>query len=144
MDLLARREHSRLELVRKLSARVSSNEALEAVLDRLVDDSLLSNERFCEAFIRARHAKGHGPRRIAMELRERGVEDAIIHRYLDSNSSIWLESLMDVIVRKYGPNPDTSAAARASQQRFLQQRGFTFDQIRVAFARLTELHSETC
>ncbi len=144
MDLLARREHSRLEIARKLSARVESAETLKQVLDRLIEDTLLSNERFCEAFIRSRVNRGQGPRRISMELRKRGVEDVLVHRYLDPHASLWLESLIDLITRKYGPVPDTSPVALAKQQRFLQHRGFTFEQIRVAFDRLAEMQSVVC
>ncbi len=144
MDLLARREHSRLEITRKLRTSVANAATLDKVLDRLVGEGLLSDERFCEAFIRARAVRGRGPRLIGMELRERGVAEDIVNRYLDSDACIWLDSLVNLIARKYGPVPDSVPSAVARQQRFLQQRGFTYEQIRQALDRLAETRSMVC
>ena len=138
MDLLARREHTRLELTHKLKSRIEENSLLDAVLDELVDENLLSHERFCEAFVFSRTNKGYGPVRIKSELRERGVDASIVETYLHEEPEAWIEGLRKVIIKKYGSSPDNSYQQQAKQKRFLLQRGFTFEQIHVALNSLSE------
>ena len=54
LRLLARREHSSLELQGKLAARGFASEAIAAVLEVLADKQLLSDARFVEEFVAAR------------------------------------------------------------------------------------------
>ena len=78
MDLLARREHARGELLSKLEkAGFESNVALDAILT-LESENLQSDARFAEAFVRSRFNQGKGPVRIRQELRERDVAAAVI------------------------------------------------------------------
>lgn len=130
MDMLARREHSRLELEQKLRGRADNNETLTAALDQLTTEKLLCDERFCEAFVRSRMNGGYGPVRIRAELKERGISETLITCYLDEKDDGWLERLSDLVDRKFGPQPDQELKSLAKRQRFLLQRGYTFDQIR--------------
>jgi len=132
MDLLARREHSRLELVNKLQDRVENSTVLDAVLDQLIEDNLLSDQRFCEAYVYSRTNKGFGPVRIKAELRERGVKQALIENSLIDDNSVWIKNLNKVIIKKYGDLSASNLQELARQQRFLLQRGFTFEQIHEA------------
>lgn len=134
MNLLARREHSRLELVRKLRPRVEDDELLVAVLDKLTEDRLLDDERFCEAFVRMRANGGYGPVRVRAELKEKGVADQLISTYMAEHEADWFEQAKQVFEKKFGLAPDTDAKSRAKQQRFLAQRGFSFEQIKSALA----------
>lgn len=138
MNLLARREHSRLELVRKLKGRVDDQELLDEALDRLVEDKLLDDERFCEAFVRMRANGGYGPVRVRAELKEKGVRDELISQYMAQHEADWYEQARQVFEKKYGLNPDTDAKSRAKQQRFLAQRGFSFEQIKSSLAGIEE------
>jgi len=134
MNLLARREHSRLELVRKLQARVEDRTLLDEALDRLIDDKLLDDERFCEAFVRMRANGGYGPVRVRAELKEKGVSDELAAQYMALHESDWFEQVHVVFEKKYGLNPETDAKSRARQQRFLAQRGYSFEQIKLALS----------
>jgi regulatory protein len=71
--LLARREHSRAELVRKLAARGAPAELADEVLDSLAARRLQSDERYAESLVTSRIGRGQGPVRIRRELAERGV-----------------------------------------------------------------------
>lgn len=132
MNLLARREHSRLELVRKLQNRVEDKDFLDVALDRLIEDNLLSDERFCEAFVRMRANGGYGPVRVRAELKEGGVHNDLIVHYMALHEADWPEQAKAAFEKKYGLNPRTDAKSRASQQRFLAQRGFSYEQIKLA------------
>jgi regulatory protein len=124
MDLLARREHSRLELARKLHRRYSEYDLIEAALDKLVSDSLLSDERFTEVYVTYRKRAGFGPVRIAGELRERGVSDSLTNRYLDGADGSWRDAAAAARDKKFGPQPVTDLTEKARQQKFLSYRGF--------------------
>ncbi len=129
-NLLSRREHSRLELSRKLRSRGFDNTVIEQVLETMVRDSLLDESRFVEAYIFSRRNKGYGPVRIRMELRERGIEDGLISDYINANDSDWLDRGQQVRCKKFGNDLPATPQDRAKQSRFLQYRGFSTDHVR--------------
>ena len=130
MGLLARREHSAQELFHKLRAREYDESAIQTAIDSLIKDGLQSDERFAEQFIRSRTERGYGPVRIRLELRERGIDDAIISHSLDMNDPVWKERARVVREKRFGHKVPDAYSERARQARFLQQRGYAFDQIR--------------
>lgn len=135
VGLLARREHSQREFETKLTTRGVMPELIESVLNRLVDERLQSDERFAEAYLRQRSGKGYGPRRIVAELRERGVDDALVSaqfREAVAQGEIdWYERAASVYSKKFGDRPIEDMKERAKRMRFLQYRGFDHDHIAV-------------
>lgn len=127
LGLLARREHSRAELQRKLAAHSDDTQELTELLDDLVRRGWLSDARFAEALVHDKQAK-FGISRLAYELRERGVEESIIRGQVDGLKDSELERARQVWQSKFGVFP-VDAKARAKQMRFLQSRGFSFDVI---------------
>ena len=134
LALLARREHSIRELSRKLVARGIQAELVRTAVSRLRGEGLVSDARFTETFVGQRMAKGVGPIRIRRELRERGVDDATITRYLPRDEEIWLDSIARVRRKRFGAGRPADAGERARQMRFLAYRGFDSEQIRHHFA----------
>ncbi len=133
LNLLARREHSRQELERKLHTRLAPDAVqLRAMLDRLEQDGLLSDSRFAEAFCHARLGVGKGPVRIRAELRERGVADDLVDSVLHEFDVDWAERARDVLKKRFGSTAALDRRATAQRMRFLQYRGFTSEQIRAA------------
>lgn len=130
LRLLARREHSRDELGRKLRARGFANEAIAPVLDRLVAEGALNEARLVEHYVAERAAKGFGPLRIRAELREKGLSDALVRDELDTWRERWPEQLAEVHERRFGAEPAADRAELARRARFLEQRGFPADLIR--------------
>jgi regulatory protein len=130
MDLLAIREHSTQELHHKLSRRGFDQNEIDTALAALEQENLLSNARYAEAYITARMEKGMGPVRIQAELRERGVDDELIQRYLEPRDSLWDRQAERVRRKKFGARRPADFQARSRQARFLNYRGFTSEQIR--------------
>lgn len=126
MDLLARREHSYAELLRKLQQRGASREMAEIELDRLQEEGLLSDERFCEAYVHARSQRGYGPLRLREELRQRGVAEGLIERELQSAERDWPTLARVAFAKRFPEGPATDIRERARQQRFMQYRGFSW------------------
>jgi regulatory protein len=124
MKLLARREHSRLELERKLGARAFAPEAIETALDELERDGLLSAGRFTESFVRARIDRGRGPVRIRAELAERGIAEAEYRDFLAADAVDWSALARRALVKRFGAGPPADFADRARRARFLSYRGF--------------------
>ncbi|HEY4367206.1 MAG TPA: regulatory protein RecX [Steroidobacteraceae bacterium] len=131
--LLAGREHSTAELRRKLLHKGHLPEAVDAVIARLRDKKLVSDDRFVSAFIRHHAQRGQGPVRIRAELRQQGIADEMVDEYLQSAGLDWSSLARAVRVRKFGASLPRSMAERAKQGRFLQYRGFNSDQIRAAW-----------
>ncbi|MDS4068097.1 MAG: regulatory protein RecX [Candidatus Competibacter sp.] len=133
LELLARREHSRLELRQKLLQRGFPPEHIEPVLDRLVEERLLDENRYAELYACARADKGYGPLRIARELRERGVPDDLVAATLAMLEDDWLPRLRQLHRKRFKSLIPSDAAGRMQQTRVLRQHGFTLDQIKHLF-----------
>jgi len=127
LGLLARREHSRAELQRKLAPHTEDPQELTDLLDDLARRGWLSDARFAEALVHDKQAK-FGVSRLAYELRERGVEESVIRDQLAELKDSELERAQQVWQSKFGVYPE-DAKARAKQMRFLQSRGFSFEVI---------------
>lgn len=128
---LAQREHSRVELQRKLLCHVDAQapdgaEKVEQVLDALQAEGLLSEQRFVESRVRVR-AAGHGARRIEMELARHGLKLAPLQQQQLRDSE--LQRAAALWLRRFG-HIAVDARERARQSRFLAARGFGGDVIR--------------
>ena len=130
--MLARREHSRTELERKLDARGFPPPLIGEVLDSLENENLLSDLRFTESFVVHRTARGQGPLKIRYELRERGVSDDLAARSIDTDRQSWCERALAVRLKRFGSERPQDIRERSRQSRFLVQRGFEQDHIRYA------------
>ena len=128
MDLLARREHGRVELARKLRQRGAADELIDAALERLAEHGLLSETRYLHSFVASRGRGGHGPLRIREELAQRGLPREAIEQALNEAEIDWNEQLRAVWQRKFGQLP-VDAKSRAQQGRFLAYRGYPLDLI---------------
>lgn len=129
MDLLARREHGRVELSRKLRLRGAPVELIEPALDRLTEDGLLSEARYLESYIRMRANAGYGPLRIREELIQRGLPSGDIEQALRDSGFDWKQQLRDVWQRKFADTLPSEPRERAKQGRFLAYRGYPLDMI---------------
>ena len=141
MRLLARREHSRAELRGKLVGRGFENDSVEELLQGLEDQDLLSDERFAMSLIASRAETGYGPKRIDLELRNRGVSEELAREALAKAEVDWEERVTDQVARKFGSDPAQTFPEWARRARYLERRGFGQDAIRLAignFERSTE------
>ncbi len=130
MDLLARREHSQGELLQKLLRRFPARQAfIDDEIAVLRGEGLQSDARLAESFLRSRAGSGQGPLKIRSEMKRKGLSDAVIADAFGGCSVDWFERLDAVARRKFGDNPPASARERAKRGRFLQQRGFSYEEI---------------
>jgi regulatory protein len=127
MRFLARREHSREELRRKLAPKAAEGEDLEAILDDLARRGWLSDARFAEHTARAK-ARRFGPIKLAHYLRSRGVDDEAIAAGIRAAGDDCAAQLETVWKSRFRDAP-ADERDRARQVRFLQGRGFALEDI---------------
>lgn len=149
IGLLAQREHSRVELRRKLlsierrsrapmaaagaceespdEAAEASEAAVEALLDALAAEGYLDEARFVESRLHVRSQR-FGAQRIEQELARHGLK-------LDTEQQAALrttemERAREVWLKRFGPEPAREVAEQARQTRFLLARGFSPELVR--------------
>lgn len=124
--MLARREHTRAELARKLAAHGTPDE-IEMVLERLERAGLQSDARFAESFVRSQAVR-LGAARLRQTLRSKGVDAALIEAQV-ADLPDELERARAVWTKKFSA-PPADAKEWTKQARFLQGRGFSVEAIR--------------
>jgi regulatory protein len=130
---LSAREHSRLELARKLTRHLQEGDDLDQLLDWLVAQKFLSDSRFAESLVNRRAAR-FGSSRILSELQTHGLDAAAVSTLRISLLEDENERAFQVWEKKFG-TVATSHEERAKQMRFLQQRGFSHSAIQFAIKR---------
>lgn len=129
------REHSRKELQHKLLLRDYALPNVLLVLDELVKKDLQSDERFAEAYTRARRLKGYGPERIQMELQQRGVADELIETTVESSDEIWHEAALRVYQKKFGKDVPKTFQEKVKRQQFMRYRGFNENLLNLVYTK---------
>lgn len=126
VGLLARREHSRRELERKLVAKgVEADEAHEAV-ERLAGQGWQDEQRFAGSLARSRAMAGYGPVRIRAELGTHDLPGHVIEAALEELQAQhdWREAARDLLQRRLGEVAPADPARRRKAQALLLRRGF--------------------
>ncbi len=127
MRFLARREHTRVELRRKLAARAEEGEDVDRLLDDLTQRGWLSDARFAEQAARAK-ARRFGPIKLAHYLKSRGVGEEAFAAGMRNAGAEGISSLEAVWRSRFHGTP-RDEREKMRQVRFLQGRGFAIDDI---------------
>lgn len=138
--LLARREHSKVELARKLGA-FGTHDEINALLTELEAANLQSDLRFAEGYVRF-NASRLGASRLRQTLRTKGIGAELVDMQLEgqlgpAGQGDESARALDVWTRRFG-NAPTTAQEWAKQARFLQYRGFPTEVIRKLLGALPE------
>lgn len=101
IELISRREHSRKEIITKLTQRDYGDVAHE-VADELERLGYLDDERFARIYANElKQRKNMGKRRISQELYVKGISRDIIQDVLDEIEGNSCEEIIELINRKY-------------------------------------------
>lgn len=122
---LARREHTPLELARKLQHAGYAEDEISTTLGELSERGWLSSKRFAENYVIHKQAK-FGSQKLAYELRQKGVEELIVQQTLEAVKETELKRAREVWLKKFG-EPPANQKEKARQIRFLQSRGFSME-----------------
>ena len=120
---LARRDHSRIELARKLNRIREETDNVDALLDEFEANGWLSDERFAGSAARQRQGR-YSQRHIVEDLKSKGIsietaKTAVAALEQDD------EAIAFALWRQRFGEPPADQKEKARQVRFLQSRGFS-------------------
>ena len=101
LEMLARREHSRLELRNKLLRKSHNEEEIDLLLNALNEQNLQSDIRFAEVFTRYRSTKGFGSIKILLELKAKGIDEDIAKDVINNEIYDWHALALSVLEKKF-------------------------------------------
>lgn len=139
LRLLNRRDYCAAELTGRLVDRGAAPDTVAAVVQGLVGERLVDDERYAEHYVSWHAGRGQGPVRITHDLKGLGVAAEVVERAVDARSVAWRERCLRVRRKRFGDAAPGEWKERARQARFLQQRGFSADQVRAAVGNDIEL-----
>lgn len=128
LRLLGQREHTRLELERKLARYEEEPGTLAQVLDELQAKGYLDEQRAAESLVH-RRAGRLGAARLRQEMQDRGLARELIEQALAGLKDSELTRAREVWRRRFEALP-IDAQERARQTRFLLTRGFSAEVVR--------------
>ena len=130
--LLGGREHSIKEMQTKLKQRGHTEEDITTTIQSLLEINYLNDPRFAEIFVRSRINKPLGALRIKQELKQKGIMDEQANQAIQDSGADWFELAKELKERKFGESKYKDFKEKGKQIRYLQYRGFNFDQIKYA------------
>ena len=136
MRYLTRREYGIEELRQKLLQRDSDPDIAEKVVTDLVDENLVSDQRFTEMYVRMRIRRLFGPLKIRGELRSRGISEHLIAAAMPDGQETWFDVATQWADKRC--HGELDYAGRAKFYRSLMNRGFTHEQANVALDSLSD------
>ncbi len=132
LQLLSRRDHGQYELEQKLLQKGYAEEDTQQALGFCLERAYLDDLRFAKSQIRQQVTKGYGERRIRQELSQKRVAEVIIEQALAEEPQDWFELACLTAQKKFKGFTASDPKAYAKQVRFLQYRGYSFEQINYA------------
>lgn len=129
LGLLTRREHSRVELTRKLTSRGVEPDDARAVIDKLANAGWQDDARFAELLVRSRANTGYGPVRIRAELATHALPAEIIASAMEGFEGDWSATAGDLLRRRHPAALSGDRKAQCKAADFLLRRGFGMDQV---------------
>lgn len=132
--LLARRDYSEKELRQRMQHKQFEQTEIDQVLAQLQQANYQSDIRFCEMLIRSRVNKGYGWLYIQQELQYKGIAEQIITEVNQELETDWYQQAYNTYQRRYADKPIADQKDKAKRMRFMQSRGFNFDQIMPLFS----------
>ncbi|MDO9269338.1 MAG: regulatory protein RecX [Methylobacter sp.] len=140
LRLLARREHSRQELLAKLALRGFDRGDALPIIDELAEHGWQDDSRYAESYARFRIQKGYGPIRVSYELKQNGIAAFDLDGIVQEEAGSWMALLEQVYSKKYSHDTVLERNEWAKRSRFLLHRGFSgamisalFDELNIRF-----------
>ena len=135
--LLEYRNYSKRELTEKIARTAASREAAQAAAGRMEELGLIDDRRFGEDYARELFSrKGYGARRVAQELRRKGLDQELVQELVEKYGSPEQsgENIRRVLEKKY---PGWQADEKVRRRAFaaLQRLGYSYQEVREAMGQ---------
>ena len=135
--LLEYRNYAKGELTEKLAQGGIPREAAQAAAGRMEELGLVDDRRFAQDYARELFGrKGYGSRRVAQELRRRGIGQELVQELVEKYGSPEQsgENIRRVLEKKYpGWREDEKVRRRAFAA--LQRLGYSYQEVREAMGQ---------
>ncbi|WP_444997981.1 regulatory protein RecX [Aliikangiella sp. IMCC44359] len=128
--LLGVREYSEKLIQDKLISKNYSPQEAQQIISFLLENNWLSNNRFCESYLRSKSEKGIGAARIRFELRQKGIPDEMVSQALEAADICWQTICNQATKKKVSTLLINDIKAQQKLERFLRYRGFSGTEIR--------------
>ena len=135
IQLLSRRDHGEYELYQKLALKGYGEDDIQQAVNFCLDHNYLDDLRYAKSQIRQHVYKGHGERRIRQELNQKRVAESVIEQALEEEPQDWFELAKQAAEKKFKGAKAKDQKEYAKQVRFLQYRGYSFEQISYALGK---------
>lgn len=146
-------ERTHQEVKQKLAGYGLSWSVANELVSKLIEEGFLNEERFARAFAGGRfRMKGWGKRKIAIELKKRGISDYSIKAALREEIPVeaYEQTVSKILLKKWaslkGPG-NTEYVKQAKTRQYLLSRGFENDIINKAMKNFlngkAEHHNDT-
>jgi regulatory protein len=124
------REHSRKELIDKLSKKYFEMDLILQCIDEFSTKNLQSDDRYTESFVRSKYNNHKGPNFISASLKSKGVSESIIDNVFSSyNEEDWQLIAIAALEKKTIYRNIEPAKSKIKQKMFLSGRGFSYKTI---------------
>ncbi len=122
LRLLNLRQYSKFELKRKISQKFPEFHDFDILFSMLEDGHLINDDEFTESYTLSGIKRGWGRRKIALKLKEKGID-------LNENSlnNFDYSFIISEVKRRF--RFPLSKSEHEKVKRFLLQRGFTFEEL---------------
>ena len=153
VQLLAQRDHSSCELIRKLtlffSKKITCSEddypeqldllktEIEDVIAYCTNQHWMNDKQYIEKYIFMRAHKGYGKYKISLELKQRGLSSDLIGELLQLADINWSEIAYQQLLKKFKLIEPRNNQQKQKVIQFLTARGFTQLNINTAYSLLT-------
>ena len=138
IQLLSRRDHGIYELGQKLTIKGYESAEITQAVQLCLEYGYLDDFRYAKSQVRQHVYKGHGERRIRQELSLKRVAEHDVDAAIGEEQPDWFELAKETAWKKFKGQKAEDAKEYAKQVRFLQYRGFSFDQIQYALSNSSE------
>lgn len=139
ISLLSMRARTEKEIVEALQRNTYPQPTIARVMERLSEAGYINDSDFAVQFSNARLSRGMGARRIRMELRQKGVEQATIDQTLDTLAPTDIEQSALAMAKKAARGKDlTNRVDRQKILAALARRGYDFSIAKQALEALIQ------
>jgi regulatory protein len=135
---LGRQEYYEAKFRQKLVKAEATEEQIELLTEEFVQNNWLSEQRYCEGFVRGRINKGHGKIRIRADARQKGLDQDTLTLAVDAVELDWFEQARSTYQKKFHDRPVVDIKDKAKRLRFMQYRGFSIEQVSYAMEQAVD------
>ena len=130
---LSMREHSRKELIDKLSRKDFDMDSILKCVDEFSMKDLQSDDRYTESYVRSKYNDHKGPNFISASLISKGIDSNAIDKALSFyDCKDWEKTAIAALEKKTIYRNIEPAKCKPKQKMFLSGRGFSYKTIEYA------------